>query len=258
MSAWRALLVLVLLAVTPALRSAEAGTEIIHTFQPPEQLIPALRPHLPEDTTMSAYQGRLLIRGSPAALRQAKQLLQTLDQPPRQLLVRVRTAQSSQGTHTGASVVGDADHATVQIRRNSTSDADRAEQQIRLLEGGTAQLSTDRLQPALTLVASGPGSSLMSQDHVWLHSGILVTPQLTADQHARLRLTYLQAPSTASGQPLLTQQQLDTELVVPLQQWTPISGGGHALRETETGLIRYRTDTSREQLQLEIRIDIVD
>lgn len=248
---------LLLLAFPPALWSTEASTEIIHTFQSPEQLITALRPHLPADTTLSAYQGRLLIRGSPAALRHAKQLLQTLDQPPRQLLVRVRTARSGRSAKTGASVTGDADQATVQIRSHSTDDLDRAEQQIRLLEGGTAQLSTDRLQPVLTLAATGPGSSLISQDPIWLHSGILISPQLTADNRVRLHLTYRQEPTAIGGQPL-TQQQLATELVVPLQQWTAIGGDSRNQREAETGLIRYRSDANREQLQFEIRIDPVD
>lgn len=257
MSAWRALLLLIVLALAPTLHSAESSTEIIHTFQPPEQLIPALRPHLPPDTTLSAHQGRLLIRGTPTALRQARQLLQTLDQPPRQLLVRVRTASTGTGRHTGASVSGDTDQATVQIRRYSTNDLDRAEQQLRLLEGGTAQLSTDRLQPVLTLVASGAGGQLLGQGQVWQRNGILLTPQLTADQRVRLRLTFQQAPTTPTGQPL-TQQQLDTELIVPLQQWTAIGGDSRHGRETETGLIRYHTDTHQQQLQLEIRIDLID
>ena len=58
--------------------------------QSAEEILPVLRPLVPKPGSISAYQGRLVIKSTDGNIRELRSLLDELDRAPRNLLITVR------------------------------------------------------------------------------------------------------------------------------------------------------------------------
>ena len=58
--------------------------------QPAAALLDTVRPLLGRDGSVSAYQDKLIVRGTAAQIEQVQSLINELDRPPRRLLIEVR------------------------------------------------------------------------------------------------------------------------------------------------------------------------
>ena len=71
-----------------------------------EDLLPLLRPFVETGGAISGQGSQLMVRASPANLGQLRELLATLDRPPRQLLITVRQDRAEERAQDNASTSG--------------------------------------------------------------------------------------------------------------------------------------------------------
>lgn len=114
-----------------------------------EQVLPTLRAFVEPGGALTGQGYQLLLRTSAANARQLKQLLATLDRPPRELLITVRQDREEER---GERSIGADGSVTISNRRVygnvdvTVSDARTigtrsAEQRIRVVEGGRARIA---------------------------------------------------------------------------------------------------------------------
>jgi hypothetical protein len=86
---------------------AQTTVEVIPLkYRQADQVIPVLQPLLGRDASISNFQNQLVIRATPAELAQVKNVLASLDTPPRRLLITVRQDADVTGTRREAEVSG--------------------------------------------------------------------------------------------------------------------------------------------------------
>lgn len=88
-----AVLLLLLLSMMAVAEPLEVATIRI-MGQPAAALVETVRPLLGRDGSVSAYQDKLIVRGSAAQIDQVRSLISDIDRPPRRLLIEVRQAGS--------------------------------------------------------------------------------------------------------------------------------------------------------------------
>ena len=129
-----------------------------------EEVIPIIQPMLAREGSVSGFQGQLIVRTTPANLAEIKRILANLDTAPRQLVITVRqetgversrssaevsgsvggdhgrvTIPGSGGTRGGNVVLRDGDDPLrVNVLEGTSSERDRSEQTVRVMEGREA------------------------------------------------------------------------------------------------------------------------
>jgi hypothetical protein len=163
------------LAWLPVLAGAQNTViEVIPlNYRTAEQVIPALKPLLDKNGTLSSMQNQLIVRTTPGNLAELKRVLATLDAVPRRLVItvrqdamlereRTRTDVSGRVSAGDAAVAvagaGGARGGTAEIRNGNdvvrgridntrSLDADRDTQSLQVLEGNSAFIRTGQSIP---------------------------------------------------------------------------------------------------------------
>ena len=107
--------------------------------RPAEDLVPVVRPLVGENGSVTAFGGRLIVKASPRALREIKQLVEQLDVVPRSLWITVR--QSREAETSGRTVGGD---VTVERRDGKARDPDHPRTRVRGRSAKARRASRDR------------------------------------------------------------------------------------------------------------------
>jgi len=104
------LLLLPALVLLPALAPAHAQNSVLEVialkYRTAEQVMPALKPLLAKDGTMSGLQNQLIIRTSLSSIADIKRALATIDAVPRRLMITVRQDAAVDRDRTTAEVSG--------------------------------------------------------------------------------------------------------------------------------------------------------
>ena len=145
----RFLPLLLLVAATVAL--AQGTLEVFQLrHRTAEQVIPVLRPLVEPGGALTGQYNQLIVRTSPENLAQIRQVLDSIDRPQRRLMVSVRfdnTADSTRsGIDGGARISNRGAGASVRVDSSSSTSGESVAQQIQVLEGGEASISTGELR----------------------------------------------------------------------------------------------------------------
>jgi hypothetical protein len=235
--------VLGLLAAAPFAMTVAQAIEVIDLrFRTADQLLPVLQPLVEPGGALSGQGSQLFLRTSGANAAQIRQVLATLDRPPRQLQIRVRQDLAQEGSSQQRSVDGSVTttsrrtYGTARIEtRDGTSTATRgAEQTLRVLEGGRAYVVTGTSIPfTFRHWVRGPGGSWTATQQTTYYdalSGFYVQPQV-AGNLVTLDIAPEDAQVTASG---IDRARLSTQVQARLGEWTPL-GGADVRSETAGG-----------------------
>lgn len=84
------LTLLLIIALSPCVAAEQLKLEVIEPrHRPTEELLPVLQPLVGPDGSVSAFQGKLVVKAISDSFREVHELLRSLDVPARQLLVSV-------------------------------------------------------------------------------------------------------------------------------------------------------------------------
>jgi hypothetical protein len=224
-----------------ALRDAAAQSIEVLTLRhrTADDLLPLLQPFVEPGGALTGRGNQLIVRVSPANLRQLRELLATLDRAPRQLLITVRQDRASdetqQGLRADGSVVidsrrGASGGVTIESRNSRTTTSRNVGQSIRVLEGGRATIDIGTAIPfTFRQYVAGPQglTALDTTTFIEAVSGFAVRPLLAGDV-VTLELAPVDVTISARGG-ALERAQLMTRVQGRLGEW--IAVGDADLRE---------------------------
>lgn len=239
------LLTLVLLAVlslqTPA---EELQIEVIEPrYRLAEDLLPALEPLVGVGGSITAFQGRLVIKAKPSSLDQILEVLDRLDEPPRQLMVLLTQNADLVRRERSFGVEGSIEAGDVELgfpanstsrpgftvgdpnarfgAEDSGSTTRRSDvQRVKVLDGREAVIHIGQSVPVVTtgVTYDGLPRELVEYRHVLV--GFVVQPRVTGN---RVTLQIHPRQDVLSERPgVINVQHIDTTVSGPLGEWLSI------------------------------------
>ena len=280
-------LVQLLLAAVLTLAAAWADaeptvTEVIPLrYRTADEIIPVLRPLLPQDAVLSGLNNKLIVRTTPASMLEVKKLLASLDAPPRKLMISVRQDANLDAWQRGSEISGrvEGDNASVTMSGSPTppgaqakvggvrarvygsadQDTDRISQRVQVMEGGRALIRVGQSVPvAAGQVVDTPDGRrvLRSTEFRSANTGFYVVPRLAGDQVTLEIYTAADAfksPASAASDI----QRLATVVTGRLGEWIELGAiGQHGFENRQSGLARS-TDAVRDARAVLVRVDEV-
>ena len=206
--------IVILLAFSSVVLAAERMvTEVIAIgYRDAREVVAMLRPLVPPPGTVTSLSNQLIVKTTPANLREIKQLLQSIDKAPVNLLVSVKhtldedvrrdlaevfaevksgdssiAAGSASKDRRGLSASASDGESSAQIRviREESSASSEAAQQIQVLEGNTAFIATGESRPLKQrTIIEGDGRVTIQEsvDFADANTGFYVRPRLSGDR----------------------------------------------------------------------------
>ena len=229
-----------LLAAAPFAAALAQAIEVIELrFRTADQVLPVLQPLVESGGALSGQGSQLFLRSSRANATQIRQVLATLDRPPRQLQIHVRQDLIQEGTSRQRSADGSVTitsrrsfgSASVDMRDGAATSTRGAEQSLRVLEGGRAYVVMGTAIPFTFRhwVRGAGGDWIGTQQTTYYEalSGFYVQPQVAGDV-VTLDIAPEDASVSASG---IDRARVATRVQVRLGEWAPL-GGAEVRNET--------------------------
>jgi type II secretory pathway component GspD/PulD (secretin) len=249
-----------------------------------EQIIEVIKSLIPSGATMSGMNNQLIIKSTPANLAEIKQLLNSIDQPLRRLLITVIQDQDIQSINQSQSISGEVNVGNATIRNRSTtsnqrititgSDRDNNNINFQLNNNKTTSLSNNQYtvqaldsQPAF--IQSGLSVPVRNQnaylgrngviiqnkvEYVAATSGFYVLPRVNGD-----RVNIMVAPNLTDvegrGTPTFVVQNAQTTVSGRLGDWIEIGGLSTASRRDNRGLLSSNQSKQKDSRTILIKVE---
>lgn len=251
----------------------------------PEELAPALRPLLGPGESVSSFNGKLIVRATPATLTQIEQTLAELDTARRNLRITVRHAGEREAlddslslggeVHNGntrVTVTGNGDRQrdgvsvgrsgpdggmTLQGERRITTTRESLAQSLTVLDGGHAFLRVGESVPVVQPFLALAGHRLAAVAGIQYYdvvTGFDVAPRLHGDT---VELTIAPRLSFRSNQGMQTVdfRELSTTVSVKLGEWLDLGGVVESVNEVNRQILATRRHDSNGQTRFLVRVD---
>lgn len=254
---------LLLLCLAPA-AFAQGTLEVIQLrHRTAEQVIPILRPLLEPGGALSGQFNQLIVRASPANLAQIRQVLDSIDQPQRRLMILVRfdnaEARSTQGVQGEARISSRGSNAGVRIQDSRFAQDEQVDQRIQVLEGGRAVISTGQSRPIRQRqVIQTPGGPVV-QDTVTMQgaaTGFEVVPRVSGGNVfldiAPQREQFAPGPSGA-----IQSERVASTVSGRLGEWIELGGASGASTRSDSGILSARERTASESRRVWVKVEEV-
>lgn len=232
----RSALLTAFLWVPLAVSRADYPLEIIElNARPAEEVIPLLAPFAGPGGSVSGSGANLFVRTSPDRMADIRRMLQTLDSPPRNLLIQVRGIAGSTGAGTG---LDGNDARSGRDARDRTST-----HEVRTLDGRRAYIATGSEQPAeYREIRPGPGGAYRRGGTAYhrSESGFYVTPRVVGER-VTIEINSFDSDSRPGGQATAT-ASLNTVVTGSIGDWIALGGN-----DTDSHRRTYRLDGMREE-----------
>ncbi len=258
---------LVLLALICSTFASAQSLEVIQLkYRTADEVIPVLQPMLESGAVLTGKDYQLFVRTSPTNLQQLRQALAQIDRAPRNLLVSVREATRSdiQKERIAASAQAGAkeQNGRWQTQGNVSMQADNARSRtsgdavssVRLLEGGSAFISTGASVPMVSAVFARKGARGIAGgaavEYQNVSSGFAVTPRVNGE---RVVLEIDQQSQRLEGGAIRS-QSLGTQVSGALGEWIQLGGvmQSEDSREHGIGSKRYSTNSDARTLWVKV------
>ncbi|MCB1759500.1 MAG: hypothetical protein KDI68_06925 [Gammaproteobacteria bacterium] len=254
---------------------ADYPLEIIELkSRPLDEVLPLVRSFVAPDGAVSGMRNQLLLRTSPANLREIRGLLEQLDRPAQNLLISVRQQSTS-------SAGRDLARADIQIesgRRGHATSGPRDRQQSFSLQGIEGRTSGEAALVSRVRTVAGQSAFIATG-----HSVPLDTGQRLADgviRHYQQRTDYRDTTSgfyalpqingervTIDISPFAMQQNgprgmleltaATTRINTRLGEWTPLGGIGLQRSSAVSGIGLNAATGERLDRQIEIKVELL-
>ena len=243
---------LLLFLLAPALASEMALFEIRH--RPAADLVEPLRTLLGERGGVTAQGSRLIVRAPAERLEEVRWLVRELDQPPRRLIVEVRTRAAGGRRRTHLDIDGYGMRAQVNVMEGHTRRNGEGVQRVQTLDGRPALIRIGQSVPIYQVERHREGPYFSEQLRVRyrdLDTGIVVLPRLHGDQVTVE--VHQQAERPATGQ-RFESEQATTVVSGRLGEWLPVGSIETTLSDRQQGIGLHARTRAESELDIAVRV----
>ncbi len=222
-----------------------------------DDVIPLIQPMLQPGEVVSGNGAQLILRASPASMRQIKQVIDGLDSPARNLTIQVRSDDEMRAAQQGIEgqvIVGNQGvSGGLRGHARQVQSTDNATQTIRVLEGSPARLRVGRETPY--------------PQTVWVQTpyGMQAVPATGVAESGRWLTVYPRVqgnqvlldiqPDNARPDPrhpgALDVQSLSTRVQVPLGEWVPLGGVDSQSQQRENANSATQNQSNRVWVKID-------
>ncbi|HZP86108.1 MAG TPA: secretin N-terminal domain-containing protein [Burkholderiales bacterium] len=262
-------------------RAEQSVLEVIPLkHRPADQVIPVLRSLVAPSGTVTGMNNQVIIRTTPANMKELKEVLAKLDTRPRRLLISVRQDADVNSSAGGVGVsgrveIGDevvvssrggskaprasvrVDGARAKVYSSEGQRASRISQQVQVVEGGEALI---RIGESVPVVARDwvdtPTGPRVVETNVYrdVDRGFLVVPRVVGDQ-VTLELSAAADPLRSRRNGATDLQRVRTTLSGRLGEWIEVAGIGEDAIEHDSGILASSRDARREARRVLLKVD---
>lgn len=206
---WFSLLLFFNLATLPVTSAQQLVTEVIPLgYRSINEVIPLVRPLVKPAGSVTGMQGQLVVTATPRQLADIRSVLGKLDRSPARLLISVRRGQSRTGQQDSVSVQGrtgniainngdaavgsrdddqhlDKEYLSINMKSHESAAEDNITQQVQVLEGREAYISTGEIVPVRSRGAIAGSGGLYRYDSTEFYpavTGFYAIPRLNGDE----------------------------------------------------------------------------
>ncbi len=276
--------VLMLVSTTGVVMAQQLVTQVIQLrYRTPDQIVPVLQPLLAQGGTLSAMNGRLIVRTTPENLAELQDVLAQIDTMQRRLMISVRQDADLEHSERGGQVSGRVEigddvvvssagkpappGATVQgggvrarVYRSEGQRGERLSQQVQVLDGGQATIRIGQSVPIRSRRWVDTPDGRAWQDVIEyrdIDAGFIVTPRVVGD-HVTLDILASGDRVQRQGAADVQVQRVQTSVTGRLGEWIEIAGiGEEAVRRDEEILASSR-DARREARRVLLKVDEIE
>lgn len=250
-----------------------------------EELLPIVRPLLDKEDVASGMNNRLIVRASPRRIAEVRKLLASLDTAPRRLkitvmqdvdadtLARLTEVSGSVGVGRDARVTvpgsGDTGGLTVETGRGQdrvrarvystrTLEADRKTQQLQVMEGNRALVSSGLSVPVpVRQVIQRPwGTEVVdSTEYRQVESGFYVLPRVSGDRVTLEISTQNDSLAPSGTYPTTRTQQTSSTVSGRLGEWMVLGEIGRRGADDGSTISTRSAARSQEQRNVLIKVE---
>jgi type II secretory pathway component GspD/PulD (secretin) len=268
-----------------ATMAAELAVQVVPLkHRLPDEVIPALRPLLAPNESINGHDSRLIVRASPATMRQIERVLGEIDTVRRNLRISVRTNESVQRQEQNLGVSGEArtgnarivvtngargdrgasvgvrggsGNVQVHTERRVTTRSDNLSHTLTVLDGGKGFLrvgeSIPQVQSYLALIGHRPGLVTGIQ-YYDVTTGFEVEPHVIGER-VQLTLSPRMAFRSAQGSQIVEMRELRTTVMVTPGEWTDIGGVVESANEVNRAILSGQTRTRADHNSFQVKVD---
>lgn len=252
----------------------------------PNDVLPVVRPLVEPGGTITGSNNQLIIKSSPENIAEIKQVLERVDNAPRQLMITVKHNQNVNQQQSAQGVGGRYEDGEVTVQtdgslkredllarieekkaelsyeqrsRSSQSD-DRDTYRIQATEGYPAHIQAGVSLPYPTRnVYVAPGNVIVQDGYQYQDatSGFYVLPRVQGDTVTLEIAPRMVQVQHAHGPPVKKLQDVKTVISGQLGEWLPIGGVDQSSERTDKGVLNRRNSQSRDNSQILIRVEEV-
>jgi hypothetical protein len=251
-----------------------------------EDVVPILRPLVEPGGSITGMSNQLIIKASPGNIAELKQVLASIDRPPRRLMITVRQDVSGSDTSRDHGISGryrqgditvradrldriregaavgieddDGNRLRYHIQDQAGTRDDRHTFRIQATEGYPAYIQTGQSIPIPERSTHiGPGGVIV-QDGVHYHdatSGFYVLPRVQGDTVTMQIAPHLTTVQHGHQPPVIRMQDVQTTISGRLGEWIAIGGvdqaGSHSQRRILGGSSGYSSEQGTVLLKVE-------
>jgi len=280
----RLLIGLLLLAVFILPASAEQSLEIIKLRnRSAEQILPQITPFVEAGGAVSGTGYQIFLRASVKNRGEIQDLITSLDQPLRRLMITVKQDRDWSGSETGGAISGSITSGnariiqqrnvmppgtTVDIRRGDNvvrgrsygtrgSTSDNVSQQLQVLEGGKAYIQIGQsIALPLHQVVLTPNGAIVSDSIVYrdIGTGFYAAPAI-AGNRVTLEISPTHDTVNYTGSRDINLQRLSTTVSGQLGEWIELSGMQDNQSEDNKSATSYSTRTGQGDRRIWLRVE---
>lgn len=276
-----------LMAVAAA---AQTTVEVIPLkYRQADQVIPVIQQLLSRDSSVSNFQNQLVIRATPAELAQVKNVLASIDTPPRRLMISVRQNADVTASRREAEISGSlgGDQARVTIPGSGSreggnvvlSDGDerlrarvvdsqhagseRIAQTVQVLEGYSAFIRVGESRPVRSrqVVRTMVNGQMVdrvieSTDYVEAATGFNVRPRLQGDR-VTLEIDPQRESFNDQRRGAVNVQRMMTTASGRIGEWIDLGSIGEQRSDDRSGILNTNSTRSNDRRGVQVKVEML-
>jgi type II secretory pathway component GspD/PulD (secretin) len=245
--------------------------------RPLDEILPVIQPFLGTDGTATGMGNNLVIKASPARVKEIRRLLVTLDRPPRRLVLTVGNqhdvTRSSSGYRANADIKAgdsrfsinspgypvDSSRAHIRIHDNNVQRTRTSRHRVQALEGRPAYISSGSRIPLQT-TGRYYDQGVPYQRHTTqlqdVTSGFYVVPRLNGDEVTLEIVQHDDQPGRRRG--VINTQSSGTVVRGRLGEWVELGGVDTATDNQQGGLGQSVNSRETGNRGIQVKVECLD
>jgi type II secretory pathway component GspD/PulD (secretin) len=245
--------------------------------RPLDEILPVIQPFAGADGTVTGMGNNLIIKASPARVKEIRKLLVNLDRPPRRLLITVGdqddVARSSAGYRASADIKagdgrfsvnspgypGDSSRAHIRLHDRNMQRALTSRSRVQALEGRPAYINSGTRLPLQTTERYYDHGIPYQRRSTQLHdvtSGFYVVPRLQGDEVTLEIVQHADRPGQRRG--VINTQSAGTVVRGRLGEWVDLGGVDSSDSNREGGLGQSVNSQGSNSRGIQVRVECLD